>query len=118
MILLDKMTTKFFQVFLIGSKLLDLPTNHRVYCGVPPIVKLNLVLLVLSYLASYVLQEVFGSFFEVLVGINVITISVAYFAEAVHVELAYEGCKIAVFEIGWQYFFCEPAYALNDKTIS
>jgi hypothetical protein len=50
--------------------------------------------------------------------VDVLSVRVAYFSEAVHVELAYEGAKVAVFEVAWEDFFGEEGDVFDVERVA
>lgn len=80
-------------------------------------VDLNALLFVFFYFSGDVFEQVFEAKFEVFVHVNIISVGMAYFSEAVHVELSDERGEVAVFEVGGQYFFCELGDAVDGEGV-
>lgn len=83
-----------------------------------PSIDFNLFFLILFDFASDVFEEVLGSLFEVVVHIHVVAVGMADFPEAVHVELAYKGGKVAMFEVNRENILGEFADRVNAEGIA
>lgn len=102
------MSAEFFKIFLVGAQLLYLSRHSGVFVAISTI-EFDLLLPVFFDFAGDVFEEVFGPLFEVIVHVDVVAVRMADLPEAVHVELADKGGKIAMFEVNGEDVFCKFA---------
>lgn len=60
----------------------------------------------------------FWALFEVFVHVYIVSLGMADLLETVHVQLPDERCKIMMFEVGGEYFFCESGDIFDDEGIT
>jgi hypothetical protein len=101
--LVDEVLAHFLEIFLVYFKLLNLFADWSLdaLTGAPS-VQFKLLLLVLFVLAVDEFKQVPGPRFEVLVHVNIVPFGMADLLEAVHVELADKGSKVAMLEVDRQ----------------
>jgi hypothetical protein len=116
LVLLDEVPAQLLQVLLVVSQLLDLPSNRDLIVLVG--IEFHLLILFLFDFPGDALEEVPGACLEVLVHVDVFPLVVAYFFEAVHVELPDEGGEIAMLEVDGEDILGEAGDALDGEGVS